>query len=321
MPVMTGAQMLDAVRNDKQLRDMPVLMVTAENERDIVYEVAEIEVDAYLLKPLTPAMLEEKITAVVHRANYPDEAVQFMRKARAFDEAGNMELAIKCQEKAVELRPNASRVKRNLGLMYGKAGRIADMEQCLLEAAAANLQDAVTRHMLSKFYWQKKDYNRCVRYECEVIALTNRYNDQAIRAGKKLLEFKESELAVALFSKLLGKLEKHLPIKEEILDLCMEKGEMMFAKTLLTHLLKEFPSHHELLFKAGVVFETLGDQDQALEYFLSADKNMIHPVASKLKIAKLYYQKNKVLQADEFITQVLRMEPENEEALELRRAI
>jgi CheY-like chemotaxis protein len=53
MPVMTGAMMLDAIRSDRQLRDLPVIMVTAESQKDIVLEVAEIEVEGYLLKPLT----------------------------------------------------------------------------------------------------------------------------------------------------------------------------------------------------------------------------------------------------------------------------
>ncbi len=320
MPVMNGAQMLDAIRSDKQLRELPVLMVTAESERDIVYEVAEIEVDGYLLKPLTPAMLEEKIRQAMHRVNNPDEATLFVRKARALEEAGKLDMAIRCQERAVELRPKASRLKRNLGILYGKVGKMSTMEQCYLEAAASNLQDAVTRHLLSKFYWQKKDWSLSVRYECEVLSLTNRFNDYAIKEGKQLLALKQNDLAVLLFAKLIGKLEKNLPIKEEILDLCVESEEYKFAEKLLIRLLREFPSNHGLFFKAGLIYEALGDQDRALEYFLAADKNMVHPVKSKLKIARLYYMRNKVIQADDFLTAVLRMEPDNEEALELRRS-
>ncbi len=321
MPVMTGAQMLDAIRSDRKHRDMPVLMVTAEGERDIVYEVAEIEVDGYLLKPLTPAMLEEKIRAAVHRVNHPDDATLYVRKARDSEEAGKMDVAVKCMEKAAELKPNASRIKRNLGILYGKDGQIAAMETCFLEGAAANPMDAVTRHLLSKLYWQKKDWVKSVQYECEVLGLTNRYNEHAIKAAKLLLSLEQNDLAVTIFTKIIVKLEKNLPLKEEILDLCMEKGEAPFAKILLTRLLCEFPSHHGLLFKAGVVFEALGDEDQALEYYLAADKNLIHPVQSKLRIAWLYYRRKKVIQADEILSEVLRMEPENEEAIKLRREL
>lgn len=320
MPVMNGTEMLDGIRSDKRFRDMPVLMITGESERDIVYEVAEIEVDAYLLKPLTPAMLEQKIQAAIEKVNNPDEATLYARKARTFEESGKLDLAIECQTKAVETRPNASRLKRNLGILYGKKGMTARMERCFLEAAASNLQDAVTRHLLSNFYWQQKNWAKVVRYESEVLSLTNRYNDHAVKMGKHLLSIKENTLAVALFARLIGKLERHLPVKESILDLCMEKGEMGFARKLLQLLLKDFPSHHDLLFKAGEVYEHLGDYDRSLEYFLSADQNMIKPVESKLRIARLYFKKDKIIQADDFITQVLRIDPENQEAMALRKA-
>ena len=51
MPVMNGIAMLEEIRNDTLLRDISVIMVTVESERDIVAEVAESEIDGYLLKP------------------------------------------------------------------------------------------------------------------------------------------------------------------------------------------------------------------------------------------------------------------------------
>ncbi|MDD9303313.1 MAG: response regulator [Desulfobacter sp.] len=321
MPVMTGAQMLDAIRSDKNFRDLPVLMVTAECERDIVYQVAEIEVDGYLLKPLTPAMLEEKIFQVVQRVNHPDDATVLVRKVRSLEEAGQLEQAVVCQERAVAMRPNASRLKRNLAILYGKTGKIAAMEKCLVQAVSANLQDAVSRHLLANYYWKKENWSQSVRYDCEVLALTNRFNADAIKKGRQLLSLNQNDLAVTLLSKLIGKLEKNLPIKEEVLDLCMEKKEHRFARSLLLRLLKEFPSNHGLLYKAGLVFEALEEEDTALEYFLAADRNMVQPVNSKLKIARLYFIQKKIIQADEVITEVLRIDPENEQALEMRKSI
>ncbi|WP_321493887.1 response regulator [uncultured Desulfobacter sp.] len=321
MPVMNGMQMLDAMRAEPLLRDMPVLMVTAEREKDVVYEVAEVEVDGFLLKPLTPTMLEEKIRQAVEKANDPDEATLLVRKARSLDEAEKLDMAIICQERAVALRPHASRLKRNLGILYGKAGKIEEMERCYLEAAADNLQDAVTRHMLSRFYWQKKQWSKAVKYSCEVLTLTNRFNDYALKAGQALLKMKQNELATTLFTKLVNKLDKHLDLKGKILDLCAENGEKIYARELLTQLLKDFPGNQGLQFKAGQIYEALGDSDKALEYLLEANKNGIEPIKTKLSIAQIYMAKEKILQADEFLAEVLRLDPENKEALELRRSM
>ncbi len=60
MPVINGIEMLEKIRNDPALRELPVIMVTAEAERDIVSEVAESEIDGYLLKPLTLEALDKE---------------------------------------------------------------------------------------------------------------------------------------------------------------------------------------------------------------------------------------------------------------------
>ncbi len=46
---------------------MPVIMVMAEAERDIVSEVAETEIDGYLFKPLTLNALDRKIKTVIKK--------------------------------------------------------------------------------------------------------------------------------------------------------------------------------------------------------------------------------------------------------------
>ena len=144
MPVMNGTQMLDKLKQDKALRDMPVIMVTAENERDIVSEVAESEVDAYLLKPLTLGALDQKIRMVVENANNPDEATQAVLRARELEESGNIEGAIEQIRLALTFKPSASRILRKLGLLHFKIGKSAIGEKCLQKAISVNHQDTIS---------------------------------------------------------------------------------------------------------------------------------------------------------------------------------
>src|SRR6056297_2108378 len=117
MPEMNGSRMLANVRRDKDIRDIPVIMVTAENERDMVADAAEYEVEGYLLKPLSLAALDSKIKSVVETANHPEKAKLHLLEARACEEAGNIEGAIDETRRALSLKPNASRILRKLGLL------------------------------------------------------------------------------------------------------------------------------------------------------------------------------------------------------------
>lgn len=318
MPVMNGSQLLEAIRNDRYLRDIPVLMVTGESEKDIVLEAAEIEVEGYLIKPLTPAVLDDKIKTIIHQINHPDMAARHIRNARTCEEKKDFDTAIEHMKYAARLRPTASRILRNLGLLYQKTGDEETMGKCLQRAAAINKQDAVTRHLLGEMYWAKKDFILAARYYLEVISLTRKYTSRAIQLGEVLLKKNLARLAKNIFSKIISTASKDLSIKEEIVDICIRQTELEYSINLLNRLIMDFPSNYDIVYKTGIVCEQMGEIDEALEHFLTIDKNQRGRIDVKLKIAKIFYNKKKIIQADNYLNMVLRIDPGNDEALALR---
>ena len=67
MPGMTGIDLLKAVRLDESLKDIPVLMVTAESKREQIVEAAQAGVNGYIVKPFTAVTLKEKIDKIFER--------------------------------------------------------------------------------------------------------------------------------------------------------------------------------------------------------------------------------------------------------------
>lgn len=67
MPGMTGIELLKHVREDERLKDLPVLMVTAEAKRDQIVAAAQAGVNGYVVKPFTAAVLKEKIEKIFER--------------------------------------------------------------------------------------------------------------------------------------------------------------------------------------------------------------------------------------------------------------
>jgi two-component system chemotaxis response regulator CheY len=67
MPEMSGIDLLKAVRADDRLKDMPILMVTAEAKREQIVEAAQAGVNGYVVKPFTAAVLKEKIEKIFER--------------------------------------------------------------------------------------------------------------------------------------------------------------------------------------------------------------------------------------------------------------
>ena len=67
MPGMDGLTLLKEVRADGELKDMPVLMVTAEAKREQIIVAAQAGVNGYIVKPFTAATLKEKIDKIFER--------------------------------------------------------------------------------------------------------------------------------------------------------------------------------------------------------------------------------------------------------------
>ncbi|MEC4672166.1 MAG: chemotaxis response regulator CheY [Nitrospirota bacterium] len=64
MPVMTGLELLKAIRADAELKILPVLMVTAEAQKENIIEAIQAGVSNYVVKPFTAEALLEKLTKV-----------------------------------------------------------------------------------------------------------------------------------------------------------------------------------------------------------------------------------------------------------------
>jgi len=64
MPNMTGYELLKAIRADAALKDTPVLLVTAENDKENVIQAVQAGVNNYIVKPFTVNIMEEKLRKI-----------------------------------------------------------------------------------------------------------------------------------------------------------------------------------------------------------------------------------------------------------------
>lgn len=69
MPGMQGIDLLKAVRadEDENLKNIPVLMVTAEQKKEQIVEAAQAGVNGYVVKPFTALILKEKLEKIFAR--------------------------------------------------------------------------------------------------------------------------------------------------------------------------------------------------------------------------------------------------------------
>lgn len=80
MPEMNGYQVLEAIKADKELNSIPVIMVSALDEIDSVVRCIEMGAEDYLQKPFNQVILNAKISASLERKRFRDRERAFMLK-------------------------------------------------------------------------------------------------------------------------------------------------------------------------------------------------------------------------------------------------
>ena len=64
MPNMTGLDLLKEVRANEKLKDLKVLLVTAEAEKENIIQAAQAGANEYVVKPFTEDVLGQKINKI-----------------------------------------------------------------------------------------------------------------------------------------------------------------------------------------------------------------------------------------------------------------
>jgi len=67
MPNMNGFELLRQVRAEDSLKELPVLLVTAEAKREDIINAAQCGASGYIVKPFTKATLEEKLGKIIEK--------------------------------------------------------------------------------------------------------------------------------------------------------------------------------------------------------------------------------------------------------------
>ncbi|GHD14441.1 response regulator [Halioglobus japonicus] len=67
MPNLDGLEMLKQIRSDDAMKELPVLMVTAEAKKENIIAAAQAGASGYVVKPFTAATLEGKLNKIFEK--------------------------------------------------------------------------------------------------------------------------------------------------------------------------------------------------------------------------------------------------------------
>lgn len=317
MPVMNGAELLANIRDDRELRHLPVVMITAQAYTEYVAEAAESDIDAYILKPLTIRVLEEKVVDVINKANNPAPMFKHLQRAKQLEDEGDIDGALKEAQLAMKADPQSSRPIRELGYYYYKTNNLKQAEKWLLKAASMNYLDVFAFHNLGELYTQVGNYEKAQKYFEKAMSISPRHLDRGIKFGKSLLQMKMFQRAAQAFESVIQFGEDPMELREEIAEYCMAAESFAYAAQLWETLLSHDPERQDIRVKMGLAYKGAGNINEALIHLEEAAKMDKQNSEIKLYLAQCYLEVEKPIKAERALKQILKDEPDNAEALEL----
>ena len=61
MPTMTGPKVLQKIRTDKNMKDLPVIFLTAKNDKESIMSVVHMKPEGYILKTQSPEEIKQAV--------------------------------------------------------------------------------------------------------------------------------------------------------------------------------------------------------------------------------------------------------------------
>jgi len=87
MPGLTGYEVLQNLKSSETWRDLPVIMISALDEMDLVVRCIELGAEDYLPKPFNPVLLRNRVGAFLERKRLRDIKVEQQRKLHELNTA------------------------------------------------------------------------------------------------------------------------------------------------------------------------------------------------------------------------------------------
>ena len=95
MPEMNGFQVLEKLREDGRIQDLPVVVISALNEIEPVVKCIELGAEDFIFKPFNPTLLRARVLSILEKKALRDATREELRRKRAeLNEARVLQLAL-----------------------------------------------------------------------------------------------------------------------------------------------------------------------------------------------------------------------------------
>ncbi len=322
MPRLNGLEFLHRIRSSKEFFDLPFVMITgADNWGDFINTV-QAEVDNYLIKPVTPARLEEVLNQIHYQQKSTSPYLKAIHAGKHCYINNEMAKAFKHFLLAQAIEPDLAKPYYYLGEISKNNGRTADAEKFFKKCLTieSNYINAIIG--LAEIYSQENDYPKMITSLQKALEVAPNNIDlylQLARASLMLGDIAHTRKSLKQAAKIAKSNSDNV---KKVVDAYVASGMFDEADYLFGKKLQDDDGETVKFWnKLGLKAKEQGDFQKSKFFYLSALK--LRPQAKEVNfnIAILLFEQGEYDSSMAYASKALRLHPDFPEAKELMNSL
>ncbi len=317
MPVMSGIDFIKKIRQDNEFKYIPIIIISGENDRDIIANAAEIGADGYLVKPFLVTSLESKIKEVIDAIINPKRAMYHFYKGSKYLEAKSFKDALDSFKTAIKIDPKFSKAYGGMAKVFIANNQLDKAEKVLQEALKLNKNYIEGYQLLGEIYEKRNNLDTSIKYYEKAYELNPKNIERTFNLGNLNIKTKNFSKAKKYFHKAIQESKNDNELHLKIGDILFENNLTDEAIDFYNQLAEEAPNYLEVYNRLGIAYRKKKQFDLAIE---SYNKALIlgnkEDEAVYYNIGRCYFEKGDLKKAIEYMEKALKINPNFKKAEE-----
>lgn len=318
MPEEDGLQLLQRIRNSEEYWHLPFIMITCVDDLDRIMSVTEEHIDGYLVKPVTEAVIRQKIYTALKKTYDPDPYHRALFKGKKSLREGRHEIAIQSLEEARDLQPGQSAAYFNLAQALEKVGKMDEAEENYKRCKDCS-NDLYVRSLdgLARIYQHRGDHANALAVLNKAIEISPNTPDRHMDLALQLHAVGNVGGAKASLSKALKLSRKKAKLPQKYIEACLDFGMDKEAEAIMQRSMGDDMDDIVLLNQMGILCRRRKEHDRARKYYKRALEIAPDDESLNYNYAVLLVDLKDYKTARSYLYHVLRQNPNSENAMSL----
>lgn len=318
MPRVNGLELLSKVRNSSQYWSTPFIMLTSEARKSMVIYSTEEEIDAYIVKPVSPDSLGRYVDEVLKNRYSPNDFYKAVN-------AGKIKLRMGKKEQALESFLKASSINPEKSIPYFYMGEILE-EFNKDDEALENYRkcDDTSNSLyvrafdgLARIFIKKQDYDSATKILKKAVEVSPAQVERLIMLVKCCQKIGDLEGAKKYLSNASEIAQKDVAIIENIARIYFDLGLFEDAETILRKGYDQGSRELKVFNQFGLMAKEKGEYEKSKKYYQEALKLSPHNDIVNYNYAVLFIEMKEYQTAKAHIKRSLLNNPDFKEGKEL----